>query len=238
MRFSRDVLRRQSRKLQGLQNSIVCTHFDTGSTAYAASWTGWSGNSNGLSRIGETLGALLRPQKGRVMNTGIQSCCRSGKRMCGNHWSWALCATLMLVLSTPLVADCPPCGPLYCVDTGEYQSALAQKKSALSNKGYPARLVALFDKLDHCKGCIDTSPDGFSLFTIGINGSIDIRSWTKDGETAAVKAIADGTSKSCFVIIVRRSCSCCKQPKYNERSDYDQSLDLNKKATLQCGAAS
>jgi hypothetical protein len=135
-------------------------------------------------------------------------------------------------------ADCPPCGPLYCLDTPEYQATLAQKKAALTRQGYPARLVALVEKIDHCKGCIDTSPDGFSLFTVGLDGSILIKAWTSDDEGVAAKAVANGTSKSCYVIFSRRACAGCKQPKYMDRSDYDASLDLNKKATITCQSTS
>jgi hypothetical protein len=134
-------------------------------------------------------------------------------------------------------SDCPPCGPLYCVDTSEYQTALAQKKVALAKHGYPQRLIALFDKLDHCKGCMDTSPDGFSLFTVGNDGSISIKAWTSEDEVTAAKAVAGGTSKSCYVIVSRRACSCCKQPKYSDRPDYDAALDLSKAATVICQTA-
>lgn len=137
-------------------------------------------------------------------------------------------------VAIPIVADCPPCGPLYCIDTSDYQTALAQKKEALAKAGYPQRLVTLFDRLDHCKGCIDTSPDGFNLFAVANDGSIEIRAWSRADETSDAKAVVSGTSKACYVIIARRACACCKQPKYGDRPDYDATLDLNKKATLEC----
>jgi hypothetical protein len=141
---------------------------------------------------------------------------------------------LMFVATVTAAADCPGCGPLYCINTPEYRTAVAQKKKDLLNEGNPARLIALFDKVAPCQGCIDTSPAGFSVFTVGNDGAIDIRTWTKNIENAGAAAVQAHNAKACYVIIARRTCSCCKEPRYNERPDYDGALDLNKGPTLAC----
>jgi hypothetical protein len=158
-------------------------------------------------------------------------------RLCVRCSVSALCCfltLLMFFLSVNAFADCPDCGPRYCTNTVEYQSSLAQKKRVLVSAGYPTRLIKLFDKLAHCQGCIETAPDGFNVFSQSNSGAITIKTWTKEDESAGAAAVKAHSAKACYVIISRRTCSCCKEPKYNERADYDTALDLNKDPTIAC----
>lgn len=101
--------------------------------------------------------------------------------------------------AAPVVAfaDCPPCGPGYCLDTKEYQKALADKKAAARQSNYPERLVAIYDRIDRCQLCIQNAPDGFSIMRIGMEGSIKIDSWDATNERIDAKAVKDGSLRAC-----------------------------------------
>lgn len=144
--------------------------------------------------------------------------------------------TTILALGASLVhAQNCACGPTYCVDTAQYKVALDKKKKQL-NTDHPQRLVALFDKLDHCEAAVTTSPDGFSLFREFKDGSITVDAWTEENENngAVDVASASGLLKSCRVIITRRAFKCCGAANYDKRPDYVQRLDLNTTATVAC----
>jgi hypothetical protein len=137
------------------------------------------------------------------------------------------------LLLTLARADCP-CGPLYCLNTPGYSAALAAKKKALSNNGYPARMVAILDRVGHCEGCISTSPDAFSLMTESSDGSITIDGWDADNERIGAQQKAAGSLKACFVIYVRHACSCCQETPFGHRGDYNSELDLNTDMAIPC----
>jgi hypothetical protein len=139
-----------------------------------------------------------------------------------------------LAFLLPARADCPPCGPLYCKDTSQYSAVLASKKRSLAASGYPGRMIAILDRVGHCEGCISTGPDGFSLFTATPDGKIRIDGWDADNERIGANQKKSGTLKSCFVIYVRHACPCCKDAKFDQRSDYDATLDLNTDMAIPC----
>lgn len=125
------------------------------------------------------------------------------------------------------------CGPEFCTDTPGYKNALAAKKQRLS-KEHPARLLALFDKVDRCQACIERSPDTFNLLRRAKNGTITIDAWTAENEKIGAVDLASGTLTACRVIITRHAFECCGSQPFNKRADYDEPLDLNTTATLAC----
>lgn len=152
------------------------------------------------------------------------------------------CLTNYLLVSAacalPLAALAQPacnCGPTYCVDTPQYRTELAKKKKAAAKHPYPARLVTLYDKLDHCEAGITRSPDGFNIFRHqGGNSTID--AWSAENEAIGAKAVAKGELEACYVILSRKAFACCGAKPAEERSDYNKKYDLNMTATLPCNA--
>jgi hypothetical protein len=148
-----------------------------------------------------------------------------------------ICAMLALTCATLQAAARCACGPAYCTGTAAYTEALAKKKKAAKDDGVPARLIALYDKLDRCEASIKTSPDGMSILHQQADGTIVIDSWTPENERNDAAAVAAGTMKACYVIISRKAFACCGATPAEERSDYDKELELNKSAALKCDKA-
>jgi len=142
-------------------------------------------------------------------------------------------ATAALTLSPLISAQSCACGPTYCTGTSGYQFALSAKKKALA-KEHPARLVALFDRIDRCQAAVTQSPDGFSIFRQLNDGSISIDSWTEENEKNGAAAVAAKTLRECRVIVTRQAFECCGSQPYAERPDYDRMLELNLTATEKC----
>jgi len=146
-----------------------------------------------------------------------------------------LALLLSLFSLMPIVkADCPPCGPGYCLDTPAYRTALSVKKATASSKSFPSRLVSIYDNIDHCELCIRTAPDGFSIMRVELNGSISIDEWDKSNEKLDAKAVSEGKLAECYVILSRHAIAGCNQTEYNQRDDYNKTLDLNKKMSVNC----
>ena len=143
----------------------------------------------------------------------------------------------ILALGAPLAAPAAPacnCGPDYCLDTPAYRSALAQKKAAAASNKAPARLIALYDKLDHCEASIRMSPDAFNILRQEKDGTIKIDSWTVENEKINAAAVKAGTMKACYVMLARTSFACCAGVKPEARPDYDKTLSMSKSTALAC----
>lgn len=145
-----------------------------------------------------------------------------------------ICAMLVLTYAAPWATAACDCGPTYCTGTEAYTEALARKKEAAKANGVPARLIALYDKLDRCEAGIKTSPDGMSILHQKADGTIIIDSWTPENERNDATAVAAGTMKACYVIISRKAFACCGAKPAEQRTDYDMVLELNTSAALKC----
>ncbi|MEH6433817.1 hypothetical protein [Massilia sp. DD77] len=144
---------------------------------------------------------------------------------------------LSLALAMPGLAFANPtcnCGPDYCLDTPGYKNALANKKAAAQKGGAPARLVALYDKLDHCEAAIRMSPDSFNILRQSKEGDITIDGWTSENEKNDAAAVKNGALKACYVILARTAFACCNAPKPEDRPDYDSTLEMSKSTALAC----
>lgn len=144
---------------------------------------------------------------------------------------------LVLALAVSRLAFAAPdcsCGPDYCVDTPEYRTDLAAKKAAAKESDAPARLIALYDKLDHCEASIGGSPDTFNILRHDSDGSIYVDNWTSENEKIDAAAVKAGTLKACYVILSRKAFACCKGVKAEDRPDYDRTLQMNTSLALPC----
>ena len=130
-------------------------------------------------------------------------------------------------------ADCPPCGPLYCLGDPAFASAMARKKQDL-RQTYPDRLTKLLDKQGRCMVCVSQGPDAFSLMTVQKNGSYDLRAWSAELEAGAADALRSGSAKEYVIVHSRRICTCCTEKKAEERNDWDAALQLNRSAAISC----
>lgn len=144
-----------------------------------------------------------------------------------------LFTALFLQASSGEASNCS-CGPTYCTDTTSYASSLNKKKAEAASAGMPKRLVALYDRLDHCEAAITTAPDAANLFRRSKAGEISIDGWNSENEKIAAKAVKAGELTDCYVILARRAFSCCGAKSFSERNDYSPALDLNTQTALQC----
>lgn len=145
----------------------------------------------------------------------------------------ALAAWLARTAVEPAHAACA-CGPDFCQDDGRVAGALAAKRRALAKAGYPERLLRLFDRAPRCVAAAERAPDGFTLLRVAANGDKDARAWSQAAEDAARADLLAGTLRSYHVMNVRHALSCCQEPCYADRPDYDRDLDLNTDAAISC----
>ena len=144
---------------------------------------------------------------------------------------------LLIALALPGFAFAAPacnCGPTYCVDTPEYTAALAAKKAAATKRKDPARLIALYDKLDRCEASIRMSPDSFNILRHDKDGSIKVDSWTAENEKNNAAAVKAGELKACWVMLARTTFACCEGAKPEDRPDWDSTLEMSKSTALPC----
>jgi hypothetical protein len=141
---------------------------------------------------------------------------------------------LLLALHTTatLSADCNV-GPTFCLDTPGYRSALAQKKKSLL-KEYPARLVAILDRADHCEACITRAPDAFNLLIQDSAGDIRIDGWDADNERIGARDLTSGHIKACRVIWSREAFDCTLHSAANKRPDWNSTLSLSTDMSVPC----
>jgi hypothetical protein len=140
--------------------------------------------------------------------------------------------------AAPSWADCG-CGPLYCKIDPTFPAAFAKKKAALSHAGYPNRLIALLDKGGQCLVCVGNgSPDVFTLLppTKNAQGQVVLNPvpWDEDNERIANDHLRSEEIKSYYIYNTRKACTCCGEPKAEDRDDYDADLDLNRGTSLKC----
>lgn len=144
----------------------------------------------------------------------------------------ALCASGLAAVGQAMAAC--SCGPDYCPDTAAYRSELASKKAAANANGAPPRLVALYDKLDHCVASIRMSPDAFNILRQENDGTITVDGWTEENERNDAAAVRAGTLKVCYVMLTRTAFVCCGGTQPEDRADYDTTLKMNKSTALSC----
>jgi len=134
-------------------------------------------------------------------------------------------------------ADCD-CGPDFCLNDPRYPPKLAAKKKELRDHGFSSDLIALMDLDGACVACIDRAPDGFTIKLVNPDGSWRTIPWTEQDDTLARKEVLNGTLKAFYKYNVSRAFSCCGQPKFDARPDWDASLELNLKVSIACTKAS
>lgn len=151
-----------------------------------------------------------------------------------------ICVVSLAMLLGPIAmipawAACS-CGPDFCQDDARIPGALSQKKQSLRASGYPERLVALLDRGDQCYARITRAPDIFTILTVEPNGDKQTVPWDADNERIAKNKLASGQLSRFWTYNARRAFSCCGQPNYDQRPDYDATDDVNTSTALKCSA--
>lgn len=130
-------------------------------------------------------------------------------------------------------ADCA-CGPDFCLNDPRYQPKLAQKKADLKADGFPDELIALLDRDGNCVAAVEQGPDTFTILLVKANGDNSTVPYTKQDEDLAKKEILNGTIKEYYKFNVRKVLACCKEPKAEDRPDWDSALSLSRNLAIAC----
>jgi len=141
----------------------------------------------------------------------------------------------VLVLAGCQATSQPPChcGPDFCLHDSRYQSLLDEKKRAMRRAGFPPELVTLMDRDGACVARVERAPDGFSIKLVK-DGETRTIAWTPEDERIARNDLMNGNLKAYYKFNVSRAFSCCDEPRYDQRSDWDDSLQLNTGLVITC----
>jgi hypothetical protein len=124
---------------------------------------------------------------------------------------------------------CGNCPEYYCENSGEVDRLLRQKKAEAVAKGYPPRIVALFDKIARCPGCISGQSTEVFIYVVydqakyrakygagsSERGGVVTRNatdmpWSRQAEKQARDDLREGVAKEIQIHLGRASCICCK----------------------------
>src|SRR5689334_6033575 len=93
--------------------------------------------------------------------------------------------TTLVLICTPAYADCPPCGPLQCLNDSGFPKLLSSKKEKLKKAGHSPERVALLDKDGPCRLCLENAPDGFTILVVRPDDKIEVKTWNQEQEQYA-----------------------------------------------------
>jgi hypothetical protein len=130
--------------------------------------------------------------------------------------------------------DLCDCGPDVCLNDPRYPPKVAKKKSDLKRAGFPDELVALIDRDGKCVMAVDQGPDTFHILLVQSNGDNRTIPWTQHDEDIAKREILDGTIKEYYKNNVRKVFACCKEPKAEQRADWNSDLSLSRDLSIHC----
>ncbi len=147
----------------------------------------------------------------------------------------AACSTTSTpTLQSTAVRDLCDCGPDVCLNDPRYPPKVAKKKADLKTAGFPDDLIALLDRDGKCVMAIDQAPDGFRILLVKANGHNNSIPWTKQDEDLAKREILNGTIKEYYKHNVRKALACCKEPKAEDRPDWNSALSLSRDLSIVC----
>lgn len=139
----------------------------------------------------------------------------------------------LLLLSPLAYSQTCSCGPDFCQGDPRYPQLLANKKASLS-VNYPSDLVALLDRDGACVARVEQAPDGFSLMTVSSDGSKLTITWDDDNERISRQQVAEGVARAYYKFNTARRFSCCNDPNYDARPDWDANLGINTGIAIAC----
>ncbi len=126
------------------------------------------------------------------------------------------------------------CSPDHCLNDPRYPARLQDKKKTLKKDGYPIDLIDLLDLDGKCVAQVDISPVGFSIMSVTVSGDKTISSWTTDQEEAVKRGVLKGNYREYYKFNAQQAFSCCGEPNYKKRPDWDSELSMNKDLAIRC----
>jgi len=148
-----------------------------------------------------------------------------------------ICFTVFALACSLPAADTPcNCGPDFCHNDPRYSKALAKKKGEMrkSQEHYPEELIALMDLDGECLARVERAPDVFTLKMVKPDASWSTIPWTKRDEDIAKQEVTNGQLREFYEFNVSKAFKCCDDRKFDERPDWDASLELNLRLTIKC----
>jgi len=125
------------------------------------------------------------------------------------------------------------CGPDFCQNDPRYLLKLKEKKAKMLKEGYPNDLVALMDLDSVCLARVERAPDGFSIKVVKPGGSLTLR-WSTQDEAISKQQVLAGEALAYYKFNVNRRFSCCEEPPYDQRPDWNTKLELNLGLAIKC----
>jgi hypothetical protein len=148
--------------------------------------------------------------------------------------SYSLLTVILVAAGAAAQATKCTCGPDFCPSDPQYPAKLAAKKASMVNHGYPTDLIALMDKDGACVARVERAPDVFTIKMVKPDGSWSTIPWTKQDEVLAKQEVTSGKLREFYEFNVSKAFSCCGDPKFDERSDWDNKLELNLRLAIKC----
>lgn len=126
--------------------------------------------------------------------------------------------------------DCYECGPRYCVNNIAAANWKANKKARIKrfNPEYTDEVLALVDRLPNCEACINDAPDAVHIYEISNNGDMRSWEWTPHEDQISRNDLRSGKIRAYYIVLAARACSCCGEPEYYKRNDWDSKYEFNK----------
>lgn len=137
---------------------------------------------------------------------------------------------------TSRAQDLCKCGPDYCLKDPRFPPLLEAKKKRLRAAGFSNDLLGLLDREGSCVAAIRNGPDTFFIKR-QINGVWDTRELNTEREKYARADLLSGATSAYYKFNTNHAQECCGQPKFDKRSDWDGSLDLNLSLAIVCRKA-
>src|SRR5688500_8975590 len=144
-----------------------------------------------------------------------------------------LIVSVLVIASSVVTADCPPCGPTMCLNDPQFAKALIAKKAKMKGEGATPDLIALLDRDGACMKQITEAPTVFTILSVTSNGSSTIV-WDANEERIARNQLLNGTTIAYYKFNVRQRFACCGETPAAQRPDWDPQLELSRSLSIKC----
>lgn len=145
-------------------------------------------------------------------------------------------APFFLILSISIIssfstaiANCGSCSANQCSSDQSAWKAIDEKREELRKEMVPERIIQLLTRTgSFCASCIQAIGTP-RIKVIQNNGAEGVGPWNPPRERAARAAMKAGNIKAFYIFLNNgKKCSCCNQKPYDELTDYDDDLDINR----------
>lgn len=128
---------------------------------------------------------------------------------------------------------CDNCGPRYCNTKNAFSLKTARKAQIKRyHPEYTDEILSLVDRLPNCEACIMDAPDAIHIFEIDNRGNMKSWEWSPHDDDISRNDLKSGKIKAYYIVLAAQACSCCGEPQYYERSDWDSVYEFNKNLAI------